>query len=85
MLGAYFFSFKSEDYVLVTQCTDTGSLPEAAFSDLLSCLGGDTFDYTFIDVRDWDSFEYYPRDGAFSLVGANFRPFILIPVVSSPL
>lgn len=71
--------------MLVTQCTNTGSLPEAAFSDLLSRLGGDIFDYTFTDVRDWDSFEYYLRDGASSLVGANVRPFILIPVASSPL
>lgn len=85
MLKVFFFSLRSEDYILVTQCTDSGSLPDAAFSDLLSRFGGDVSDYTFTEVQDWDSFEFYLRDGIFSLIDADVRPFILIPVSLSPL
>ncbi len=85
MLKAFFFSFRSECYILVTQCTDIGSLPDAAFSDLIDHFGGDVSDYTFVEVKDWNLFEFYLRDGTFSLVDADVRPFIIIPVTLSSL
>lgn len=83
MLRVFFFSLRSEDYFLITRCTDDGSLPEAAFSDLISCLGGDISDYTFTAVKSLASLKFRVRSDVFSLADTNVRPFILIPVTRS--
>lgn len=84
MIRAFFFSLRSEEYILITQCTPSGSLPASAFSELIGLLGGTSPDYTFVECRDWQSSEYFLREGLISLVDADVRPFIIIPVSTRP-